>query len=544
MSTSPGRATAQEHAESRRGGFSSRRVFILAAIGSAVGLGNIWRFPYVAYENGGGAFLLPYLVALLTAGIPFLLLDYALGHRHRGSAPLSFARLRRGTEGLGWWQVGICFVIAVYYAAVIAWALRYTFFSLDLAWGADPEAFFFGEFLQAGDVAVTADVVPGVLLPLALVWLAVLVIMALGVQRGIGVTSLVFIPVLVLAFAALVVQALLLPGAGAGLDALFAPDWSALASASVWGAAFGQIFFSLSVGFGIMITYASYVRRREDMVGSGLVVGFSNSGFELLAGIGVFAALGFMAQANGVAVGEVADGGIGLAFIAFPAIISEAPAGALIGVLFFGSLVVAGITSLISVIEVVISAVRDKLDTGRLTATLAVGVPAAVLSLVLFSTTSGIYVLDVVDHFVNQYGILVVALVSMLVVAWVVRALPVLGEHLNVHGRPRVGTGWRLLTSVVAPAGLAVVLVLALQADLTAPYGDYPAWLLLSLGWLLVVVLPLLGFVLARLPWRAGTHLDGPPPGSDPAPPLQAPPPTAPTTRDRTATGQDEGGPR
>ncbi|CAA9337686.1 MAG: Sodium-dependent transporter, partial [uncultured Friedmanniella sp.] len=279
MSTTAGESTEQQPEEQgRRGAFSSRRVFILAAIGSAVGLGNIWRFPYVAYENGGGAFVVPYLVALLTAGIPFLLLDYAIGHRHRGSAPLSFARLRRGTEGLGWWQVGICFLIAIYYAAVIAWALRYTFFSLDEAWGDDPEGFFFGEFLQAGDIEVTADVVPGVLVPLLIVWLAVLAIMALGVQRGIGATSLIFITVLVLAFIALVVRALFLPGAGEGLDALFTPDWSALTSASVWAAAFGQIFFSLSIGFGIMITYASYVRRREDMVGSGLVVGFSNSG--------------------------------------------------------------------------------------------------------------------------------------------------------------------------------------------------------------------------------------------------------------------------
>ncbi|MGY1833678.1 sodium-dependent transporter [Blastococcus sp. SYSU DS0510] len=541
MSTAEG---AQAHAESRRGGFSSRRVFILAAIGSAVGLGNIWRFPYVAYENGGGAFVVPYLVALLTAGIPFLLLDYAIGHRHRGSAPLSFARLRRGVEGLGWWQVAICFVIAVYYAAVLAWALSYTFFSFDQAWGADPEGFFFGEYLQAGDVEVTADVVPGVLVPLAVVWLAVLAVMALGVQRGIGVVSLVFIPVLVLAFAALVVQALLLPGAGAGLDALFTPDWSALAVPSVWAAAFGQIFFSLSIGFGIMITYASYVSRREDMTGSGLVVGFSNSSFELLAGIGVFAALGFMAQAGGVAVDEVASDGIGLAFIAFPTIISQAPGGTLLGVLFFGSLVIAGITSLISVIEVVISAVRDKLDTGRLTATLAVVVPTAVLSLVLFSTTSGIYVLDVVDHFVNQYGILVVALLSMLVVAWGLRALPRLADHLNVHGRPRLGTGWRVLTSVVAPAGLAIVLVLALRDDLAAPYGDYPTWLLVSLGWLLVVALPVVGFLLARLPWRAGTHLDGPPPGSDPTAPLHAPAAAGPTPGGRPVTGNDEGGRR
>jgi NSS family neurotransmitter:Na+ symporter len=347
----------------------------------------------------------------------------------------------------------------------------------------------------------------------------------------------------VLAFVALVVQALLLPGAGGGLDALFTPDWSALASAGVWAAAFGQIFFSLSVGFGIMITYASYVRPREDMVGSGLVVGFSNSGFELLAGIGVFAALGFMAQASGVAVGDVASGGIGLAFIAFPTIISEAPGGALLGVLFFGALVIAGITSLISVIEVVISAVRDKFDTGRLTATLAVGIPIAVLSLVLFSTTSGIYVLDVVDHFVNQYGILVVALISMLVVVWVVRALPGLGEHLNVHGRPRVGTGWRVLTSVVAPVGLTVVLVLSVRDDLATRYGDYPTWLLLVFGWLMVAALPLVGFLVARLRWRAGTHLDGPPPGSDPAAPLHATTvPADADLRSRPVTGHDEGG--
>jgi NSS family neurotransmitter:Na+ symporter len=259
-------------------------------------------------------------------------------------------------------------------------------------------------------------------------------------------------------------------------------------------------------------------------------VGFSNSGFELLAGIGVFAALGFMAQAQGVAVEEVASGGIGLAFIAFPTIISEAPAGAFLGVLFFGSLVVAGITSLVSVIEVVISAVRDKFDTSRLTATLAVGIPAALLSLVLFSTTSGIYVLDVVDHFVNQYGILVVALVSMLVVAWVVRALPGLEQHLSVHGRPRVGAGWRLLTSVVAPVGLAVVLALSLRDDLRQAYEDYPTWLLLGFGWLLVVVLPLLGVLVARLRWRAGTHLDGAPPGSDPGVPAHATGPRAPVT--------------
>ncbi|MBR7742761.1 sodium-dependent transporter [Phycicoccus sp. BSK3Z-2] len=496
----------------RRGAFTSRRVFILAAIGSAVGLGNIWRFPYVAYENGGGAFLLPYLVALLTAGIPFLLLDYALGHRARGSAPLSFARTDRRTEWIGWWQVGICFAIAVYYAAVIAWAVRYTGFSLTTAWGEDPEGFLFGSFLQAGDPGVSLDVVPGVLVPLAVVWLVVLGIMALGVQKGIGTTAVVFIPVLVLAFLALVVQALLLPGAGAGLDALFSPNWSALAQTSVWAAAFGQIFFSLSVGFGIMITYSSYVGRREDMTGSGLVVGFSNSGFELLAGIGVFAALGFMAQANGVAVDEVASSGLGLAFVAFPAIIGEAPLGALLGVLFFGSLVFAGITSLVSVIEVVVSAVRDKFEMTRVGATVAVVVPSALVSLVFFSTTSGVYVLDIVDRFVNQYGILLAAIASMLVLAWVSRALTPLAAHLNRTGSVRVGRWWVWLVAAVTPAALTVVLVQELVTDLTTPYEGYPGWMLGLFGWGVAGAVIVLGVLASFVRWRKDTPLTIPEP--------------------------------
>ncbi|GAA4412567.1 sodium-dependent transporter [Fodinibacter luteus] len=502
-------ASQDEAAEARRGSFSGRRVFILAAIGSAVGLGNIWRFPYVAYDNGGGAFILPYLVALLTAGIPFLFLEYALGHRYRGSAPLSFARLSRRTEGLGWWQVGICFMIAVYYAAVIAWALSYTVLSFTRAWGEDPNAYFFGDLLQAGDPGVTLDFVPRVLLPLAVVWVALIAVLALGVQRGVGATSVIFIPVLVIAFAVLVVQALRLPGAGAGLDALFAPDWSALAEPAVWAAAYGQIFFSLSIGFGIMITYSSYVHRRTDMTGSAMVVGFSNSGFELLAGIGVFAALGFMAQASGVAVGEVATSGIGLAFIAFPTIVNEAPAGAVIGVLFFASLVMAGFTSLVSVLEVVISAVRDKFELSRLRSTLVVTVPCALLSLIGFSTTSGIYVLDILDHFINRFGILLVAVVSMVVLAWGVRALPRLRDHLNRDGSVPVRGWWIVLMSVVTPLVLGFVLVRELWAVLQEPYEGYPQWMLLVFGWLAALLVAVGGFVIARVPWRSQTRIDG-----------------------------------
>lgn len=496
--------------EKSRGGFSSRRVFILAAIGSAVGLGNIWRFPYVAYENGGGAFIIPYLVALLTAGLPFLFLDYGLGHRYRGSAPLSFRRANRWAEPLGWWQVAITFVIAVYYAAVIAWAANYVWFSLDQAWGEDPEGFLFGTFLQAGDPGVGFDFVGGITLSLVLVWVITLGVLALGVQKGIGAISVVFIPLLMVAFAALVVVALTLDGAGAGLNALFTPNWSALTHAGVWVAAFGQIFFSLSVGFGIMITYASYVDRRSDMTGSGLVVGFANCSFELLAGIGVFAALGFMATAANVPVDEVASDGLGLAFVAFPTIISQAPGGAVIGVLFFGSLVVAGMTSLISVIEVPISAVRDKFELGRVAAALSVGLPAAVLSVMLLGTTTGVFVLDIVDHFINQFGILLVALVSMTALSWVFRQTSILQEHLNQYGSVQLGNGWRWLVGAITPLVLVVLLVQQLVTDIKEPYEGYPIGLLLGAGWAVCLAVILFSVPMSLMPWRSDTDLGDP----------------------------------
>lgn len=495
--------------EQKREAFSSRRVFILAAIGSAVGLGNIWRFPYVAYDNGGGAFMIPYIVALLTAGLPFLMLDYGLGHRNRGSAPLSFARISRKGEPLGWWQVAICFVIAIYYAAIIGWAAVYAIFSIDKSWGSDPAAYFNTEFLESADPGLSMDFVTGLLLPLLVVWAVLLVVMALGVQKGIGMVSVIFIPILVVAFLALVIQAVFLDGAAEGLDALFSPDWGALGDTSVWIAAYGQIFFSLSVGFGVMITYSAYVSRKENMTGSGLVVGFANSGFELLAGIGVFAALGFIASSTGGDPGEAAQGGgIGLAFMAFPTIINEAPAGAALGVLFFVSLVIAGITSLISVIEVVIAAVRDKFELPRIAAVLVVVVPAALASTLLFSTTTSLFALDIIDNFINQFGILLVAVVSMLTLAWVFRVVPTLGAHLNRNGSLKLRYVWRALVSVITPVALIWILVDQFRINIDTPYGGYPDWMIGWLGWGIAGGVIVVGVLASLIPWRRGTSLE------------------------------------
>ena len=494
-----------------RGAFRGRTAFIFAAIGSAVGLGNIWRFPAVAYENGGGAFILPYLVALLTAGIPLLFLDYAIGHRWRGSAPAAWRRFRRWTEFIGWWQVLIALIIALYYALILAWATNYTIFSLDQRWG-DDAAGFFGEYTQAlggAGATVSFDYVPAVLISMLVVWIAVIVVMALGVQKGIAASSVVFIPLLVVMFIILVVRSLFLPGAGEGLDAFFRPHWGALLDPGVWIAAYGQIFFSLSVAFGIMLTYSSYLKKKTDLTGSGLVVGFANSSFEILCGIGVFSALGFMAQAQGVAVDEVVAAGVGLAFIAFPTIISEAPAGALIGVLFFGSLVLAGFTSLISIVEVVIAAVQDKFGLARVSSTLLVCVPIAVVSTVLFSTTMGLPLLDVMDKWANEYGIVAAALVSSLIVAFVVRGMPTLRDHLNFRGSFHIGRWWYACVAIIAPLVLGVSLIISTVSLLTADgtYEGYPGWFVLTFGWLMAIGLVVVAVILSLIPWPAGSNL-------------------------------------
>lgn len=507
MSDSSASAEAGTSRPRLRETFSGRTAFILAAVGSAVGLGNIWRFPYIAYENGGGAFLIPYLVALLTAGIPILLFDYAIGHRFRGSPPLAFRRLHPRAEFIGWLQTGICFLIAIYYAAIVAWAGMYAWFSLDQAWGDDAEGFFYGEYLQyneggTGGAGISVDFVAQVGWPLIIVWALLLIALALGVRRGIAIVSMIGIPVLFAMFLVLVGYSLTLDGAVEGLNALFTPDWGALLNGTVWIQAYGQIFFTLSVGFGIMITYASYLKRRANASGSGLVVGFTNSSFELLSAIGVFAALGFLAVTANVAVDETVDTGLALAFIGFPTIVSEVPASALVGVLFFGALALAGFTSLISIIEVVISSVKDKTGWSRpLTVTIAGG-STAVISIVLIGGVSGVTILDVVDNFSNNIGIVGGAVIAVVMVTWVFRRLDLLAAGLNRYGSFTVGPIWKTFIGVVLPVVLGALLVMDLHEKRTEGYGGFDTWVIATFGWGALGLIAALAVVLSFIPWQ------------------------------------------
>ncbi|TWT24391.1 sodium-dependent transporter [Planomicrobium sp. CPCC 101110] len=465
-----------------RSQWGTRAGFIMAAVGSAVGLGNIWRFPYVAYENGGGAFFIPYLFALLTAGIPILILEFTIGHKFRGSAPLSFFRMGgKKLEWLGWWAVFVSFIISCYYAVIIAWAMRYTIFSFNQAWGTDTEAFLFNDFLnltvQPGQ---TGGIVWGVFIPLAIVWIITLGILLAGVKKGIELANRIFIPTLVVIFLIVVIRALTLDGAAMGLDAFFKPNFEAIMDPSVWVAAYGHIFFSLSVAFAIMITYASYLPKKSDITNNAFITGFANSAFELLAGIGVFAALGFMASQQGVAVADVASAGVGLAFVVFPQIINEFPGfNGLFGALFFLSLTLAGLTSLISITETYVAGISEKFGITRNKAVAFGGGLAALIS-ILFATQGGLFFLDLADYYINQFGVAAIGLVEVVLVVWVFRKANLLQSHANGISDIHLGGWWKFCLGVITPIVLGYMMFGLLRLNILKQFdtetGNYEGY--------------------------------------------------------------------
>lgn len=482
--------------------WGTRAGFILAAVGSAVGLGNIWRFPYVAFENGGGAFFIPYLFALLTAGIPLLIMEFTIGHKYRGSAPLSYARMNKKTEWIGWWQVAIAFVISTYYAVIIAWAMAYTYFAVGQQWGEDTGGFLFGEYLQLADTpGQVGNLVPSVFIPLILVWIITLGVLFKGVKKGIERANRIFIPTLIVMFLIIVIRALTLEGAALGLETFFKPDWSEIMSPKVWVAAYGQIFFSLSIAFAIMITYSSYLPKKADINNNAFIAAFSNSSVELLAGFGVFATLGFMATQSGISVDEVAAGGIGLAFVVFPQILNSFPGfNGLFGVLFFGSLVFAGLSSLISIVETFVAGFQEKFKVSRTKAVIIGGGLSAFIS-ILFATQGGLYFLDAADYFINTFGIALAGLVSVVTISWFVKKLKPLQDHANKTSDFGTGLWWRVCLGVITPIVLGYMFVLNLIDNLKENYEGYSTSFLLYSGWGVAIGAIVVGFVFAAMKW-------------------------------------------
>ena len=493
--------------EPHRAQWKTRTGFLLAAIGSAIGLGNVWRFAYVSYENGGGAFLIPYCVALITAGIPLMILEFGLGHRMRGSAPLAFAKANPHWEWLGWWMVTfVMFGIALFYSVIIAWCLNFFVFSFHLTWGGDPNAFFFHRFLGVTEGPhVIGDIRSPILLSLLVVWAVNWVIPFFGIQRGIERANKVFMPALLLLTAVLVVWAMNLPGAGEGLSRYLTPDFSKLAQPKVWISAYAQVFFSLSIGFGIMVTYASYLPRRSNLSVNAAIICTADSLYAIFAGLAVFSTLGYMAFQTGKPFDEVVTKGLGLAFVAYPQAISLLPGFArLFGMLFFFTLMVAGISSAVSIMEAFTASVVDKFHYPR---RLVVTVLAVLgfLGGVIFTTGGGLFWIDIVDHFLSQYGLFLACILQCVLVGWVF-GTPRIREHINSVSTWKIGRWWDWSIRYFVPAVLLWLLISGAAQEFRAPYEGYPRLALILIGrdWLLVTLVVAL-FVAAR-PWRGSVE--------------------------------------
>lgn len=477
--------------------------FVLAAVGSAIGLGNIWRFSYLCYKNGGGAFLVPYLIALFVVGIPLMILEIGLGHKMRGSAPASFASISKRWEWLGWWQIiFVMFGIVLYYSVIISWCLSFFFLSFNLGWTQDPNTFFFQKFLMVskGPFSIGGLRTP-IVFSLLLVWLFNWAIVFNGVQKGLERANKIFMPLLFALIAIIVFWSLGLPGAKEGILLYLKPDFSRLSDVKVWMDAFSQIFFTLSLGFGIMIAYASYLPKKSSIVKDALTISGVNCLFSLFAGLGVFAVLGYMAKTTGQPINKVVTESIGLAFVAFPKAISLLPAfSRFFGVLFFGSLVIAGLSSSISIIEAFTSGIVDKFHYSR-KAVVSVLSIFGFMGGLIFATQSGLYWLDIVDHFLTQYGLVIAAIFECFLVGWIYKAFK-LREHINQYSAWKLKGWWSLCIKIIAPLVLVMLLVSSLINEFSKPYGGYSrlATILIGRDWLIYTLF--FALLVASYPWR------------------------------------------
>lgn len=483
----------------KREQWGSRAGFILAAVGSAIGLGNIWRFPYMAYENGGGAFFIPYLFAMLTAGIPFMIMEFGMGHKYRGSAPRVFAQLSKKYEWLGWFQVSIVAIIGIYYVAVIGWAISYFSMSFTQSWGADTNAYFFGEYLQLGSEnspSKLGAVQWHIAIPIIIAWAITFAAIFGGIKSGIERASKIMMPLLFLMVIALIARMVFLPGALDGLNYLFQPDFSKIADPKVWSAAYGQIFFTLSVGFAIMLAYSSYLPEKSDINNNAFMTVLINCGFSIIAGILIFSILGYMAHEQAKPLTEVVNSGVGLAFITIPAAINLLPAPYILGPVFFFALVIAGLSSHLSTIEAATSAFMDKLNWSRKKAA-SVVCGVGLIASMFFATNGGLLLLDLVDYFINNIALLSSCIVDLFIMGWLVK-LTDIHKHVNSISEFTVGKWFEICLRFLSPAFLLVILGTNIVNTLTEGYGGYAHSDLMMLGWGVIAAMLVVAIVINK----------------------------------------------
>jgi NSS family neurotransmitter:Na+ symporter len=447
--------------------WGSRLGFILAASGSAIGLGNIVFFSANAYTWGAGAFYVPYLVALLVCGLPVMVLEFGLGRFAGASFPMALGKAGgRVGEFAGWWAVVNALLITMYYCGILGWTLGMWLSALGGSlWQASVEVPAFG--MPEGDLPNPYATFFSMISSWSnvafafLVW-GVNVAMALRGTKSIERAVRVMMPLLWLFMIVGVIFAFSLQGGADGAWLLLTPNFEVLSNPKVWHGAFSQIFFTLSLGFGIMSAYASYLPRRSDQVSNALTVAGLNSTFEIIAGVAIFSLLFTFAVTPKAST-------LSMMFFVVPQGIAQLGAATqAVGVVFFSLLLLAGLTSSVSLLEATVSAVLDKFEWRRTPTVIGVAAVGLLGSIVFAlpqvidrglasNGTLGLTMLDLIDHYAFSYGLLIVGLVECLIIGWVLpveRLLPVLNEH----ARYRVGRVFVVMVKFVIPAILIALL--------------------------------------------------------------------------------------
>jgi neurotransmitter:Na+ symporter, NSS family len=476
----------------KRERWSSRTIFLFASIGSAVGLGNVWRFPYLAGKYGGGAFLIPYFLMLVILGVPLLILEFAIGQKMQMGAIGSFKKIHSKVSGVGFAAILCGFIISSYYCVVMAWSVIYLVASPKIAWGTNPESFFLEKVLHLSSSAgQTGHTVVPILFALVLVWVLIYFSIWKGVLSVSKVVSITM-PLPIILIIILVIRGMTLPQMGQGLSYYLTPSLETLFSKEmwidVWTAAASQIFFTLTIAFGVMIAYASYKHEESDITKNAIITAIANSAISIISGFAVFSTLGYMAYKNGVAVEELAASGPTLAFIIFPKALSLLPWAPVFAVMFFLMLLTLGIDSAFSLVEAISTVVHDKYPHVRKQDISVYVCLAGFVCGLIFTTFAGLYYLDITDHFITTYGLVGVGLLEVIVVGWIYGPEK-LRTYINSVSEIKIGKWWSVFIAAVIPVILILLLTFSFYNDITKPYEGYDTWALWVFGWGMLICL-------------------------------------------------------
>ncbi|WP_405306067.1 sodium-dependent transporter [Methanobrevibacter sp.] len=481
--------------ETKKQEWNSNLAFMMAMIGSAVGLGNIWRFPNVLYSNGGGSFMIPYIISLFLLGISFVLVEYAVGFKFKKSIARIMYSIKDKLEPVAWFILLVVFLITTYYVCVVGWDFIYIILSFTKAWGANPDLYFSNNVLHATDsMSGLFTIVPNVLISVFIIWFIAWMIIKRDLNDGIGKVSQILLPLLCLIVLGIVGFSLTLPGASIGYTQIFTPDWNALLNLDVWLAAFGQIVFSLSLGMAIAMTYASYLPEGSKLVDNAVMVAFSNSGFEVFNSIGIFSILGFMTATSGIPFNELVTEGTGLAFVVFPQVFNTMGGVAyIVGPLFFICILFAGITSVIALLEGVCYSISEKFLIERKKTATVVCIIGFLISCI-FATGAGSTILGIFDAYLNNFALLLAVLAECLIFGWIYKFDDLI-ETLNNNSRLQVGKTWKAVIKYILPICIGGLWIQGVYSTVSQADG-----LSLTVMGILSVVLIVIPIIFAKLP--------------------------------------------